>query len=109
LAGDVVDYNQWKTGLRTEGIAVSVQSIGAKLGTGLGSALLGWILAWGGYNSALETQSVSTVNAMITIGLAVPLAVYILLFIVLCFWNIEKYQPEITAFMTGNIKNINKH
>jgi GPH family glycoside/pentoside/hexuronide:cation symporter len=101
LAGDVVDYNQWKTGLRTEGIAVSVQSIGAKLGTGLGSALLGWILAWGGYNSALETQSASTTNAMIAIGLATPLFVYISLFIILCFWNIEKYQADIMAFIAA--------
>ena len=31
FAGDIVDYNQWKHGIRTEGIATSVNSIGMKL------------------------------------------------------------------------------
>jgi GPH family glycoside/pentoside/hexuronide:cation symporter len=107
LAGDVVDFNHWKNGLRTEGIAVSVQSVGAKVGTGLGSALLGWILAWGGYNSTLVTQATSTINSMIIIGVIIPLVVYIFQFVILCFWDIERYQADIMVFIAKQGERIN--
>ncbi|MFV0466473.1 MAG: MFS transporter [Lachnospiraceae bacterium] len=99
LAGDVVDYNHWKTGVRKEGIAVSMQSIGAKLGTGIGSALLGWILGWSGYNSLLAVQSEATIRAMIIICIVIPFIVSILVFTLMLFWNIEKHQEEITEFI----------
>lgn len=47
IVGDVVDYSEWKDGIREEGITYSVTSFGQKIGTGLGTAALGWILAAG--------------------------------------------------------------
>ncbi len=38
IVGDVVDYSEWKDGIREEGLTYSVTSFGQKIGTGLGTA-----------------------------------------------------------------------
>lgn len=99
LAGDIVDYNQWKHGIRTEGIATSVNSMGMKLGTGLGSALLGWLLEWGKYDKTLTTQPASAIQAMIIIAIVIPIIIYIVSAIALGFWDLEKYQNQVTEYL----------
>lgn len=99
MAGDIVDYTQWKHGVRTEGIATSVNSIGMKLGTGLGSAILGWMLAWGKYDRTLTIQPDSAIAAMIFVSVVLPIFIYGTAAIVLMFWNLEKYQEEITDYL----------
>ncbi|MDR0877127.1 MAG: MFS transporter [Treponema sp.] len=98
FAGDIVDYSEWKTGLRTEGFVSSANSFGTKVGTGLGSALLGWLLAFGKYDAALSAQPQSAINSMIAITIGIPLTVAIVCFALLMFWDIDKYRPEIVQF-----------
>lgn len=100
MAGDIVDYTQWKHGVRTEGIATSVNSIGMKLGTGFGSAILGWMLAWGKYDRTLAVQPDSAITAMIFVSVVLPIIIYSTAAIVLIFWDLEKYQQEITKYLT---------
>lgn len=104
FAGDIVDFNQWKHGIRTEGIATSVNSIGMKLGTGLGSALLGWMLAWGKYDAALAAQPSSAITAMIIVAIVIPALVSLASAVLLYFWDMEKYQPEIIAYLSNREK-----
>lgn len=104
FAGDIVDFNQWKHGIRTEGIATSVNSIGMKLGTGLGSALLGWMLAWGKYDAALAEQPSSAITAMIIVAIVIPALVSLASAVLLYFWDMEKYQPEIIAYLSNREK-----
>ena len=104
FAGDIVDFNQWKHGIRTEGIATSVNSIGMKLGTGLGSALLGWMLAWGKYDAALAEQPSSAITAMIIVAIVIPALVSLVSAVLLYFWDMEKYQPEIIAYLSNREK-----
>lgn len=49
MTADVVDYGEWKTGIRSEGLVNSATSFGMKVGIGIGSAVTTWILAFGGY------------------------------------------------------------
>ena len=104
LAGDIVDYNQWKYNIRSEGITTSVNSIGMKLGTGLGSAMLGWLLAWGKYDGTLTTQPESALNAMIIIATIIPIFVNAIAAILLIKWDLEKYQKEVSEFIAGQAK-----
>ena len=64
IVGDVVDYSEWKDGIREEGITYSVTSFGQKIGTGLGTAALGWILAAGHYDGTAAVQSASAIFAI---------------------------------------------
>lgn len=99
LAGDIVDYTQWKYGIRTEGIATSANSIGSKLGTGIGAAILGWGLKFGGYNGAAAVQNQSTLTMIILLAIGLPVIVTLTAFVVMLFWNLEKYSGEVEAFL----------
>ncbi|KPU44499.1 inner membrane symporter YicJ [Oxobacter pfennigii] len=61
---DVVDYGEWKTGTRIEGLVFSGVSFGQKVGTGLGGALVAALLAWGGYVGGAAAQSEATLSAI---------------------------------------------
>lgn len=44
MVSDTIDYGEWKTGVRTEGLVNSACSFGYKIGNGVGSVLLGIVL-----------------------------------------------------------------
>jgi GPH family glycoside/pentoside/hexuronide:cation symporter len=64
MTADVVDYGEWKTGVRSEGLVNSCTSFGMKVGIGLGSAVCTWVLAAGGYDGTAAVQSASAVSAI---------------------------------------------
>ncbi len=61
---DVVDYGEWKTGKRLEGIVFAGSSMGGKVGLGLGGAILSMMLYLGGYAGDAVSQSQSALNAI---------------------------------------------
>lgn len=95
LAADLVDYGEWKKGVRAEGFAYGSTSFGMKVGTGLGTAILGWILGWGGFNAAVSVQADSAISAMVTCALIIPMVVFIIEMILMYFWDIDKIFPQI--------------
>lgn len=64
LNADIVDYGEIRFGIRSEGLVSIANSFGSKIGMGLGSALVAGLLAFGGYNGALEVQGQRAVNAV---------------------------------------------
>jgi sugar (glycoside-pentoside-hexuronide) transporter len=94
---DTVDYGEWKSGIRAQGILVSSAGMGIKLGSGFGAAIPAWLLAAGGYvpnqkqaESALQMITLSFVWLPIIFGI---LSILILIFI--DKW--EKPHHEIVA------------
>ncbi|MGY3565531.1 glucuronide transporter [Sinomonas sp. RB5] len=57
LEADTVEYGEWKTGVRSEGIIYSLFSFTRKTGQAIGGALAGYAIAWGGYNGHAAQQS----------------------------------------------------
>lgn len=93
LVPDVVEYGFWKEGVRSEGLISSAQSIGSKVGIGLGSALTGWILAGVGYNPMAEpTEAVVNAVRFDYTWLGAILGVAILVIVLLL--NVEKYADQ---------------
>jgi GPH family glycoside/pentoside/hexuronide:cation symporter len=86
---DLVDYGDAKNGIRTEGLTTSASSFGTKLGTGLGSVLLGIGLTVSNYDPLLQTQTDQTKNAIIFIMIGIPLALCLLCFICVFVWDME--------------------
>lgn len=95
MTADVVDYGEWKTGIRSEGLVNSCTSFGMKVGIGLGSAVCTWIIAAGGYDGMAAVQSESAVN-MIRFGYGYNGAIIAAICLVLCIMmNIDKYIDTI--------------
>ena len=59
LEADTVEYGEWKTGVRAEGIIYALFSFTRKTGQAVGGALAAYALAIGGYVAGVETQSES--------------------------------------------------
>mgnify|MGYP002672636862 CR=1 FL=1 len=64
LTPDIVDYGEWKTGIRSEGLTTCCVSFGMKVGLGLGGFVASWILALGGYDGLAATQSASAISSI---------------------------------------------
>jgi len=47
---DTVDYGEWKSGVRTQGLLTAASAFGVKFGMGIGGALAAWILNIGQFN-----------------------------------------------------------
>lgn len=90
---DVVDYGYMKFGMRSEGLISSAQSIGSKVGIGLGSALTGWILAAVHYDPA--GKATDTVINAVRFDYTWLGAIISIVILVLCLLlDVEKYEPE---------------
>lgn len=87
---DVVDYLEIKKGVRLDGMTYSVVSFGTKVGSGLGSAILGWMLAWGGYDATLTSQPATALTAMSITFALIPVICFAISFILMLFFNVEK-------------------
>lgn len=96
LVADVVDYGEWKTNVRIDGLTYSATSFGMKVGTGIGTAMVGWILAFGKYDAAASAQGDNALRAMKALYAYIPLTLVILGVMVLSFLNIDKIYPIIT-------------
>ncbi|WP_202813270.1 MFS transporter [Lentilactobacillus sunkii] len=95
LFPDTIEYGHWKTGHRIEGLLYSGGSLGQKLGLGIGTAAVGWVLGMGHYNGAVATQSASAVHAIYWIFIYLPVLFFILQLIILHFYTIDKIYPKI--------------
>ncbi len=93
LVPDVVEYGNWKFGIRSEGLISSAQSIGSKIGIGIGSALTGWILAAVGYNPTAEpTAAIINAVKFDYTWMGANLGVVILVIVLLL--DVEKYADQ---------------
>ncbi|AAK81352.1 GPH family glycoside/pentoside/hexuronide:cation symporter [Clostridium acetobutylicum] len=96
---DIVDYGEWKTGVRAQGLLSSSSSFGSKFGMGVGSGLAALILSLGHYvphaSQAYSAKFAISFNfiwaSAITSG--------IILF-VLPFYKIDKLYPMIQAYLS---------
>ena len=93
LVPDVVEYGYWKYGVHSEGLISSAQSIGSKVGIGLGSALTGWILAAVGYMPGTEASE-AVVNAIRFDYTWLGAILGVVILIIVLMLNVEKYAPE---------------
>lgn len=97
LIADACDYGEWKTGIRSEGLFASSQSIGSKIGIGFGSAVAAWILSWCGYDAMAAVQSEMAVNGIRFSFSWLGAIISAALFFCILFMNVEKYIPQMRA------------
>ncbi len=98
---NTVEYNKYKYNLALCGMTGSTNSFAGKVGSGIGSALIGWILAWGGFNAKLKVQSVAAIRSIYGINIWIPLVMFIIMFIILYYCDLdEKYE----FFVSENMK-----
>lgn len=95
IVSDTIEYGEWKTGYRTEGLINSASSFGFKVGNGLGSAILGGVLSIGGYVGTSATQSNSAIISIKACFIYLPIFITILQIIIMFFYKLDKEYSTI--------------
>lgn len=93
---DVVEYGEWKTGKRTQGLIFSGTSMGQKIGMGLGGAVVAMMLSAGGYVGGAATQSVAAIGAInFTFTWLSALSSLLVCIFLYFLMGLEKQMPQI--------------
>ena len=95
MVTDTIEYGEWKTGIRTEGLINSAASFGQKIGNGLSNVVMGAILAAGGYVGTATTQTASAISAIKVSYIYVPIVLTVIQIIVLAFYHLDKEYDAI--------------
>ena len=92
LLQDSITFGQWKSGVAAMGMGNAASSFTMKIGSGLGTAALGWILSAGGFDA--DPTSASAVAAINTAVIWVPLIVAVISAVCLILFNLDKYYDK---------------
>lgn len=101
LAADAVDYGEYKTNHRIEGMGMAVISFSQKVSSGLASGCVGWILAITGY-VANQTQTASAVfgiNALFCYMPAIAMVIVLILFRL--FYHYDEEEETVLAALAA--------
>ena len=82
MSGDVVEYGEWRSGVRSDGIVFSSSSFSMKVAMGVSSAAIAWILGASGYDGSLAVRSDATVSAMVN--------TFVVMAALLFFYDLDK-------------------
>lgn len=90
---DAVDYGEFKTGLRSDGLTTAMCTFCEKVGIAFGSAIPGFIMSKAGYvANAVQTPFViSVISICSTLAMA---GIYLLAFLIFCGYDLSLKKHE---------------
>lgn len=92
---ETIDYGEWKTGTRVQGVLLGAVGVGNKIGQGVTTSLFGFFLTAIGYDGLLKQQpqsAISGINAFFKFG---PLVVVAIILVTAWFFKVEDLNPQI--------------
>lgn len=97
LVAEVAQNVHLKKNVHVEGMMFSCSSLGMKLGSGLGAALVGWLLKAGGYVGTAATQTEGALSAIKFIYGGLPVIITVLLVVMCWLQRVEAENKRLTA------------
>lgn len=94
LIADIVDYGEWKSGVRVDGMTFAAATAGQNFGAGVGVGLVGWLLAAGQYNASAATQPASATSMEVFLYLGLPAVIAVLQGIIIYCIKIDKHMSQ---------------
>lgn len=92
---DAITYGEWYNGYGTAGMGNAASSFCMKVGSGIGTAALGWILAAGGFDAQLKVQSASALSSIAVAFAWVPVITSVICVICMAFFDVDKYYGKV--------------
>ena len=89
----ILDYNEYKYGVRMVATSNSASSFGGKVGSGLGTSIIGWFLAAVGYDATQTVAPAATKMAIYGFAIVTPLVIFVIMFILVSKFDLEKTLP----------------
>lgn len=99
---DAITYGEWYSGYGTAGMGNAASSFCMKVGSGVGTAALGWILGAGGFDAEAAVQSAGSLGA-INISFAwVPVITSVICVVCMAFFDLDKkYDKAVEDLAKG--------
>jgi GPH family glycoside/pentoside/hexuronide:cation symporter len=96
---DVIDYQEYLTGLREDATVYAVYSFARKVGQALAGGLGGFAIAAIGYQAGSDTQLPKVLEGIYTLATLVPAIIYLVIFLILVFvYPLNKRRVSELAF-----------
>lgn len=93
---DIMDYGEWKTGKRVEGVYAAFPTFANKVASGLAVSLGMFVLGAAGYDGSAAVQSESAIRAINLCYNAIPTLLIIFMTVILfALYNIDKKMPQV--------------
>ena len=104
LLQDAITYGQWNSGIQAVGMGNSASSFTTKIGSGFGTAALGWILAAGNFN--MNPTGDASIAAIKVAVIWVPLIVVAIGLVCLFLFDLDaKYDKIVEDLENGKWKD----
>lgn len=101
---DAITYGQWLTGVQAAGMGNAASSFCMKVGSGIGTAALGWILSAGGFDA--DPTSASAIASINVACIWVPVVTSLIAIACLFFMDLDKnYDKAMADLSQGKWKN----
>ena len=94
LVAETSDYTYRTQKTRIDGVMFSCSSIGVKLGGGIGSAILGWALAFSGFDGTAAVQSASVLNIIFILYAVTPVLFGVIVMGLIYLLKVEKANKD---------------
>ncbi|MDC7241758.1 MAG: glycoside-pentoside-hexuronide (GPH):cation symporter [Spirochaetales bacterium] len=102
---DAITYGEWLTGRGAAGMGNAASSFTTKIGSGVGTAVLGWVLSIGGFNAANAIQTEGAVSAIAASFVWIPFVATIINFTCLALFDLDKhYDHAVSELEAGRYK-----
>ena len=89
------DYNDYLYGNKIIGMSSSASSFGGKIASGLGAAMIGWILAGVGYDAAAATATTAVRYGIYSFTIYLPLVLLVIMFALTARFDLEGRYADI--------------
>ena len=98
LIADTVEYGEWRTGVRVQGINYALLAATRKLGMGFGGGLVAFALAWGGYSSVAREQAAPALAAIRAAAGLLPAALALAAVVIMYWYRLtDQKHAELVA------------
>lgn len=104
---DCAKYNRWKGRRSMEATMSAVNNFGTNVGSGLGSAIVGFLLGASGYIGDAAVQTPTTLFTIRCLYSLVPAVLYLLMFILARMFTIEKLIPQMDKDIAERLTSAN--
>lgn len=89
LLQDAITYGSWLSGVQAAGMGNAASSFCMKVGSGLGTAALGWLLGVGNFNT--DPTGASAITAINVACIWIPVAVGVIGVVCMLLFDLDKY------------------
>ncbi len=102
IVADTITYSRLKSGIDPIGMGNAAVSAAQKIGLGLGTAVLGWVMDAAGFDASLDLQGIPQPDSVITaiqfLYNWIPVIfIAIIIVLMVLFFDLDKKLPELQA------------